>query len=381
MKLFSNKEINYQHRPLFLEKLSISNLKNIIEKKNSETIEIQSLKNNCYQWMSLSILSIPNSDNDSNKLLITSRNINEVKITKEIVKLFIYDNCDFFVYINAKNDSYDMFSSNSNTPIPPFKTSCYSAELIKYNDTFVVPEERETVTKNMMLENVIKQLEDKNEYVVYAGVLDPIKGYTHKQLKFKYSDKENQTILLIRTDVTDIYNNEKKKNDELRKALLEARIDSLTGLYNQRYVFELISDWLKLPSENKRGAFLFIDIDNFKMINDQLGHQKGDFLLKLISNQVQSILKSTDIIGRIGGDEFVVFLKDIKDEDEVKLYASNICSIFKNIEDKDIRKVGISCSIGIALYPENGNDYDNLCSHADKMLYKAKENGKNQFLL
>ncbi len=141
-------------------------------------------------------------------------------LLKSIINLFVYNNCDYFIYLDAKRNRYTMFSgSKSGTPLPPSECTDYSSEIVKYANDYVVPEDRESVIREMRLDRVIEQLEKYEKHVIYCGVLDPIRGYTRKQLEYRYYDRDEQMILLSRTDLTDIYLEQQRQQKALQEAL------------------------------------------------------------------------------------------------------------------------------------------------------------------
>ncbi len=170
---------------------------------------------------------------------------------------------------------------------------------------------------------------------------------------------------------------EKKVAQQLRE---KAERDTLTKLYNKGTAQTMIDHYIKGNPEKECG-FLIIDIDNFKQINDSLGHLFGDAYLSEIAIQMQKLFRNTDIIGRIGGDEFIVFMQDITGVDFVLQKAQDIIVAFQEIHAEQKNTITISCSIGIALYPQNGRGFQKLYRNADYALYQAKNQGKNCYVL
>ncbi|MDC7288295.1 diguanylate cyclase [Blautia schinkii] len=158
-----------------------------------------------------------------------------------------------------------------------------------------------------------------------------------------------------------------------------ARRDTLTGLYNKGTSREYSEEWLSLASPEQKGALFIIDLDNFKHTNDTMGHLFGDALLSEVSHILQKQFRSRDIVGRVGGDEFMVFLKDITDVEFVKCKAGQIMSALSEMAVQDAVRMELSCSIGIAVFPDHGNTYQELYQRADQALYRAKNLGKNRY--
>ncbi len=162
----------------------------------------------------------------------------------------------------------------------------------------------------------------------------------------------------------------------------KAEQDQLTGLYNKVTTEYLITEILKMRRfHDDRHALMIIDVDNFKNINDRLGHLFGDIVLAQLAEVLKPLFRSDDIIGRIGGDEFFVFLKNYNSIKVLQSKAGEICRGFDKTYTQNGVTVRISASIGIALCPEHGTNFDVLYECADTALYTVKERGKNDFLI
>ncbi|MEG1331244.1 MAG: diguanylate cyclase [Eubacterium sp.] len=183
-------------------------------------------------------------------------------------------------------------------------------------------------------------------------------------------------VLGIISDIDD----EKREYERLEEA---ASRDFLTKLYNKGAIENSIKEWLKNGDEKRLAAFFVIDIDDFKGINDNFGHIYGDKVLREIADCISSAMRVTDNVGRIGGDEFVIFMKDVKDEKACIRKADELVRSFEQcVISKDFETpYKISGSIGIAIYPSDGLSYEELFKKADIALYYAKEHGKNQYMI
>lgn len=168
--------------------------------------------------------------------------------------------------------------------------------------------------------------------------------------------------------------------------------DSLTGLPNRFRAHETLRGMISLARrENGKMAVLFLDLDNFKRVNDTLGHQVGDQLLKEMANRLKVVLRAEDVIhqkaprntsdllARLGGDEFVVLLPRINSSHDAAKVASRILEIMKVPFYFDDKEIYSGSSIGISLFPEDGGDVDELIKLADAAMYQAKEQGRDNF--
>ncbi|WP_255435343.1 bifunctional diguanylate cyclase/phosphodiesterase [Rhodoferax sp. BLA1] len=160
----------------------------------------------------------------------------------------------------------------------------------------------------------------------------------------------------------------------------QANFDALTGLPNRRM---LRDRWEQVLNTHKRHGhglgLLIIDLDQFKEVNDSLGHAFGDQLLVQVSRRVEACLRNTDTLARMGGDEFAVILTDLLPSADVGDIAQKIVTSFDDAFDLDGHRVFVSASIGVALYPQNGESFDELLKLADQAMYEAKAHGRNGF--
>ena len=127
----------------------------------------------------------------------------------------------------------------------------------------------------------------------------------------------------------------------------------------------------------ERIALLFVDLDHFKTINDTMGHQAGDTLLRETAKRLRSSIRSHDMAARIGGDEFAVLLADVKDAGNAQAVARKILEAFIEAVDIEGTQMSVSPSIGIALCPDHAGDADTLVRMADEAMYRAKAAGRN----
>jgi len=159
-----------------------------------------------------------------------------------------------------------------------------------------------------------------------------------------------------------------------------ANQDHLTGLPNRRFLSEKLNNSIYSSSRvSKMLTIMFLDLDNFKMINDSMGHATGDKLLLEVSRRLINILSKNAIVARIGGDEFIILIEDIKDFDMVNMLTMKVLNSFNKAFSLNDMDVFITTSIGVAVYPRDGQDAETLIKNADIAMYKAKRKGRNQF--
>ena len=161
-----------------------------------------------------------------------------------------------------------------------------------------------------------------------------------------------------------------------------AHHDQLTGLPNRLYLAAHLPDAItEAKDKGTLLAALFLDLDRFKHVNDSRGHETGDKLLKTVAQRIRSTMRSEDLVVRMGGDEFVVVMKDVKNTEKVHEAAERINRALSAPMVVDGRTLVTTVSIGVALYPRDGLDMGELLRHSDTAMYQAKDRGRNNFQL
>lgn len=240
------------------------------------------------------------------------------------------------------------------------------------------------------IQNNIVYYDDQLQYKkFFASIISGEKNYDEMECRILKSDGGylwcQIQVSLIRGDeghplkivgrITDI-DKSKRENERLKEA---SQRDPLTKLYNKAATQTLISNFLQNEGCDGFHALLFIDVDNFKGVNDNLGHLFGDAVLSRISQNMLQLFHPADIIGRIGGDEFVVFLKNVGSREIIMEKANDLCKVFHEIYTGNDQNYRISGSVGIAIYPTDGRTYKELIKNADFALYLVKNSGKDRY--
>ncbi|QKF82866.1 EAL domain-containing protein [Halarcobacter ebronensis] len=238
----------------------------------------------------------------------------------------------------------------------------------------------------LLVEN---QTHDKMFYEkVSAGLLE--KGEWKGKIQNRKKDGQIVPIWLnissIRNDKDEIskyiavYTSMQEIIETQKKADFLAYHDSLTKLPNRIKLEGDLEFAIKVAKRKNQNIFvMFIDLDRFKMINDSLGHSIGDELLKITSKRIKSVLRENDIIARMGGDEFIVVLDSTKNRKAADYVCKKILDVVKKTITLDNNILNTSASIGIAMYPDDGEDITTLIKNADTAMYHAKNLGKDNF--
>ncbi len=261
--------------------------------------------------------------------------------------------------------------------------------IIKSNDEFGMPKD-EIYTRYLEKFNAEKIFwEDVPYYkAVMSGLL---KSPKHDTIEFRINrfDEDftwyqaNLTSLLgAEGYVTRIVGRMININDKKLKEmdlLLRAEKDALTGIYNQVATDQLIHSAIGDGSENALSALMIVDLDNFKEVNDLLGHANGDQLLQKTADFLRDMFKGGDVIGRIGGDEFLIYMRNLSTISDADEMAGNIVKKINFRFDFEGQPVHVTCSVGVAVYPYHGTTYEELFEKADRAVYTVKANGKDGY--
>lgn len=227
--------------------------------------------------------------------------------------------------------------------------------------------------KNYYAELVDKQPRPK----VYATTNVALDGQ-HKVLEIVWdylrdADGKLLGFIAVISDIT------LRKHQEERILHL-AHYDTLTNLPNRFLSMDRLHQMLiKAKRHQQQAAVLFIDLDDFKKINDSLGHETGDRLLIKVAERLRQNLRQGDTVGRLGGDEFMILLDEIKETDKLLSMVGTLLGKFQQPFELDNRELLLTASFGIALYPHDGEDASSLLRHADSAMFFAKEQGRNNY--
>lgn len=188
-------------------------------------------------------------------------------------------------------------------------------------------------------------------------------------------------VLVLISRFKNIFYSQKQKLDEYEGKLVEsnerASKDSLTMISNANTTRSLCEKYISGCRNSY--ALMIIDLDDFKQINDRYGHITGDKTLIAFADIIKNLFRNNDVVGRVGGDEFLVLMKNVEERSIIEKRSSQIVDSFKNIKCGDIPASQLSCSVGVAFVKNNRLSYDDVFCAADKAMYSAKDKGKNRY--
>jgi diguanylate cyclase (GGDEF)-like protein/PAS domain S-box-containing protein len=204
-------------------------------------------------------------------------------------------------------------------------------------------------------------------------------GWTDAEVAASCLDIQGRTVLtLVAHDISHRKAAEERERDSRRTLSRLAQQDSLTGLPNRLYLNNKMPRVLQnIDAGDNLLALLYVDVDNFKNINDSLGHGPGDQLLRIVARRMRAAVSTHDVVARMGGDEFVVVAPLMRDIEAIDALAHRLLMAVRAPIAMEGETVAVTASIGIAVYPADGPDFKALQKHADIALYQAKEAGRD----
>lgn len=230
----------------------------------------------------------------------------------------------------------------------------------------------------------VKKLFKKRQ--IRSMVAFPIleRGKTIKLLEFtsvkstkKWQDRELRVLKII----SNIFDDAHTKVEAENEINYMAYHDHLTGLPNRRFFKDSLNQAITLAKRTeKKIGVIFIDLDSFKIINDTLGHNGGDALLKMVSTKLVNVVRHSGTVSRFGGDEFLIMINNISDEEDIIIIMEKIILVLNQPFTVDGQVFNLTTSAGISVYPFDGTETDSLIKNADMAMYKAKEKGRSQFV-
>jgi diguanylate cyclase (GGDEF)-like protein len=229
-----------------------------------------------------------------------------------------------------------------------------------------------------------RKLKERNVSSLVAIPIEE-KAELIKVLEFTSVDSEKKWLdedMKVLRIIANIFNDALLKVEAEKEISYMAYHDQLTGLPNRRLLRDRMNQAIALAKRTEKlVGIIFIDLDSFKTINDTIGHEGGDSLLKIVAEKLVNAVRLYDTVTRFGGDEFLIMINNISDEKDIIAIADKVIAILREPFTVEGQDFNLTTSVGIAMYPYDGLDKDSLIKNADIAMYKAKENGKNQYVI
>lgn len=369
-------------RNILKEKLSEDYIKRVYrEGKNLISFEYRRRSlSDCYIWYKANISIIKDSITDNFNIRFYHNNIHEEKVR-------LLDEQKLYESLKAKAEWIYEIDFTANKMIAGHEawsgelgihvTDNYTCMISEFARKAVYEEDRKNFLSTLNRWKILSVYkEGKYQSVCHYRKTDKEGEYLwHSCFVHLYEEEQDGNI----RGVAYVENIDDHKREEL-KLKYHAEHDVTTGVFNKATTEGKITECLELSEETDGfHAFIIIDIDYFKGVNDNFGHYIGDKVIKEVAERIRTLFREYDIVGRIGGDEFCVFMKDAKSQLTIEKKARELCRVLS----REYRIGNITCqvsaSIGISIYNKDGKTYEELYQKADSFLYKAKRNGRNQY--
>ncbi|NCC86928.1 MAG: diguanylate cyclase [Clostridia bacterium] len=252
----------------------------------------------------------------------------------------------------------------------------YEKSMEHITETLLHPDDVEQYTQKFSIDNIKNEFREGKKQIYQEARRRRSNGeyaWTSTLMIREYTENKDEFRLMQLLQDID---NRKTSEVKLKTA---AQMDPLTKLYNKTTTKFLIEEYIAGEGSDGSHAFIIIDMDEFKSINDTHGHFVGDDVLLELSNELKSYFRESDILGRIGGDEFVAFIKNVQSVALVCDKVQRLSASYKKYGIDHNYSHKLSTSMGISMFNKDGATYDELYKNADKALYEAKRNGKDQY--
>lgn len=279
------------------------------------------------------------------------------KIALKIARICLFEvdlTRQLYTFFENSEDIFGVSGESILRDVQPFSRLCPEDYQQAASSYFSHPDDADTI------DDAFKKILNGQSASYYARMKAGKTSYTWCKIGVTPIIQNNVPVRMIGiiSDVSDM----KAKTDLLED---KVKLDIFTGLYNKKHSEVLIKDVLH-NEPNKKHGFIIFDLDNYKNFNDTYGHAAGDEILQAISENLKIIFRKTDIIGRFGGDEFIIFLQDIQ-------YKKLLVSKLEKLLDNSDNRFKVTKSIGASIYPDDATDFEGLLKKADIALYKSKQ--------
>lgn len=279
--------------------------------------------------------------------------------------------------VNLSKNSFISGHENWNELFGIKQTDNYSDLLESFARKALYPDDKEVFNACFLRENVLNAYDrNQKELICEYRRSDSSNDFIWVRCTMHLFEDPKTNEIKGFTYVEDIHTDKKKELELIYKS----QHDLLTGFFNKTTAQERVDAFLSTSSAKiANHAFIMIDLDFFKSINDNFGHAFGDALLSQVADKIKALFRDDDILGRVGGDEFIVLMKYIQSKKQVDDKAQKICEQLCEVYTQNGLEYAISASIGIAYYYQHGKLFDSLYRHSDIALYHSKTHGRNQF--
>ncbi len=318
--------------------------------------------------------AIYDENNLPDKIIGTTQDITEITSLKkqsDELSMLIESSSNEIYIVDYKNLSYLYVNQGVSNALGYTKEEMLTKNLYDINPELTLEE----VLRQKELLNSSNKVINRSVHKRKDGTTYDVQAYIHPII---YNG--NKAFVIFDTNISELVKTEELLIEESKKLAHQAHHDTLTNLPNRTLFKDRLSQAIiSSKRHDKQFALLFIDLDQFKIINDSLGHHVGDLVLIEASKRLKSSIREEDTLARLGGDEFTIILKDVKNISDPSVIASKIIENMKKEIKIDDHTLFISLSVGISLYPQDATNDHDLIKFSDTAMYKAKEEGRDNY--
>lgn len=327
-----------------------------------------------YQYNYVKFFILPSSKTRTRAYLVLEL-MDQTERLYPILESFFQSSADYFYYIDLKKGHFFQLIGNAEAyPMPPKEGHNYTQAIQEFIDEHIVEEEQELSKQQLSPDHILKALAVSKEFSFAETVRGEDGQILKKLLKYSLFDLEKGLVLMQRTDITDQYNRETM----LKKAQRDSITDPLTQLYNRLGSEQLIREALEKTDSTQTAALIMLDLDSFKEVNDRFGHPTGDQVLQEVARRLTTCFRSRDIVGRLGGDEFIIFLRKMNSRIDIHHILNRVVQTLNIVCEDEAGSITITPSLGATFCM--GQPYEELYKQADIALYHSKKQ-KNRYSL
>ncbi len=368
---------------LFQAAKNIYNQYKVIEQKEKEVNRVEI--NERYQkallkWSNIDFENIDNSIRELTELSAKTLNISRVsfwRFNKANTRIICKD------LFTLKNNEHTQGMTHEKKLYPNYFKVLGEKGIVVADDARKNPQTSEFLNSYLEPLNIYSMLDipiiKNKEFlgIICYEVTEKIRHWTLQEQEFAMTLANNMALSL---EINKRYEMQEKLKLQKEQLDYQAHHDQLTGLPNRTLFLDRLEQSIKKNYRNKtKVALLFIDLDRFKEINDSLGHEAGDQVLKVLSKRLFVQIRDGDTLTRLGGDEFTIILDDIYNSEQVIKIIQKLLSCTQEAISINGQELYVTLSIGISVFPDDGFTADSMLKNADAAMYKAKDNGRNTY--